>query len=409
MAKIIPFKAVLPKPEIAKNLVTNSYKTYKKVDLEKELFSNPFSFLNIIAPKYNKNQKKVERFKNVFTAYQSFKKKRHLIQDKECCMYVYQLKDSTKRTFTGLTVGISVADYKNRIIKKHEDTLSKREKNFKLYLETVQFKADPVLISYPDKKNINSIIAQEMVRNADLNFNTADAQNHQLWRVKNKSTIKALQNEFKAIQSLYIADGHHRSASSLLLSEAVKKNTLSFKHTSLCHYYMATLIPESQLILKEYNRLIKGLNGKSNNEILTSIMHHFEVTPTGVNFEKPKLSNTISMYMNGKGYNLQIKNRPLNSLTKAKLDTHILQEYILKPILGINNPRTDKRLSYSKDPEGCKEMKKMIDKGLHDIAFALSPITIEELKQIADENDTMPPKSTYIYPRLKSGLTIYEF
>ena len=229
-----------------------------------------------------------------------------------------------------------------------------------------------------------------------------DLETQKLWYVTNKKDIEVIREGFKNIEALYIADGHHRSASSALLSE-------DEPNAQEAQFFMAFLIPEDDLIIQEYNRVVTDLNGLSVGDFLKKIEVNFSITPLK-SFESSKKFNGFCMYLEGQFYSLSLQkgfekpNSPLH-----ELDAYILQEKILKPILGIKNVRTDERLVYTHKSDQLRWIKKHIDNGTYAVGFGLSPVQIHELKAIADNDLIMPPKSTYIYPKLRSGMTIYEF
>ncbi|VAW15785.1 FIG00651808: hypothetical protein [hydrothermal vent metagenome] len=411
MAIIKPFKATRPAKDKVVLVASRSYQDYSKKELEAELSFNPFSFLHIINPGY-KFHKKVsgpERFKLVHNRFLEFLENSILIKDTNTSFYLYQIE---KKNFKccGLFCGTSVKDYQNDVIKKHEHTMQPREELFAEYLKTVEFNAEPVLMTYADDKTIAKIIERERKKEPEYLFTSTDNTTHSLWTISNKKIIDTLVNAFKKIDSLYIADGHHRSASSNLLSENSKKNNPGHTGAEPYNYFMSYLIPESEIRVYEFNRMVKDLNGLSKEQFLIELDGLFRIENQGSVLYNPSKKHHFNMYLDGEFYSLYLRKK-VYEFTDAlsELDTQILFKTILEPILGIHDLRNDKRIQYGYGKHNVIRMKNDIDKGKFAIGFSLVPTTIGEIKAIADAGLFMPPKSTYIEPKLRSGLAIYEF
>ncbi|NAS30878.1 DUF1015 family protein [Flavobacteriaceae bacterium R38] len=411
MATIKPFKAIRPPKDKVSLVASRSYEDYSKKERNARLEFNPFSFLHIINPgyKFRKSISGVKRFSLVRNRYQEFKEDGVFIQDNTPSFYIYKIK-TRNDSFCGILAGVGTDDYKNNIIKKHENTLQHREELFKDYLKTVGFNAEPVLLTYPDKVTINDIINKVMATVPEYEFTTTDRATHYLWKVDNTDIIIQLQEEFKTTGALYIADGHHRSASSYLLAEELKSENKSHTGKEPYNFFMSYLISESQLKIYEFNRMVKDLNGLSKEEFLIQLDERFRLENRGEELYKPSKKHHFSMYLDGEFYSLYLR----KSLYKfpdalSQLDTQILYETILNPILGIGDLRNNKRIEYGYGRHNTIKMKDLIDKGKFSVGFGMLPVNVNEMKNIADEHLQMPPKSTYIEPKLRSGLVIYEF
>lgn len=411
MAEIAPFKAIRPSKEHLQNFSSKSYKSYTDEELKNTLQKNPLSFLSIIHLKKNLNKflKKSERYQLVKTKFEDLIAKKVLIKDTTPAFYIYETVQEDEHLFCGIIAGASVKDYKNNLIKKHEATITKRENTFKTYLKTVRFNAAPVLLTFPDDPIIEKAI-QTAKRNAqETNTWSNENETHKIWCINNVSDINILTDAFGKISSLYIADGHHRSASSALLAAEIDTDISAQKEKAYTHF-LSYLIPEKQLKIFDYNRIIKNLNGLTNEEFLDKINIMFNVERKGTQPYYSSRKHEISMYLSGNFYSLSLRNSiKKNETAISQLDTQILQTHVLKAILGIKNERNDKRISYIKGKDSMSQIKTAIDNGDHAVGFGLFPIQIKELKSIADSGAVMPPKSTYIYPKLRSGITIYEF
>lgn len=262
MAVIKPFKAVRPTKDKVAFVTSRSYQEYSKKELDAVLSFNPFSFLQIINPgfKFDKKVSGHERFKMVRNRYLEFLEDNIFLKDSRDSFYIYQVE---KNNFNccGIFCATSVQDYRDDVIKKHEDTLSQREELFAKYLDTVEFDAEPVLMTYSDKSSIEAIIAKEKENEPEYYFTTPDKIKHSLWVVSNSETTKALQIEFKSVNALYIADGHHRCASSNLLASMSEKSNSNHTGKEPYNYFMSYLIPESEIRIYEFNRMVRDLNG----------------------------------------------------------------------------------------------------------------------------------------------------
>jgi len=399
MAIVRPFKAIRPTRDKVSLVASRSYLSYSDETLKEKLEHNPFTFLHIINPDYKDKIKRngIEKFKLVKNKFNEFIQKKHLIQDNKDAFYIYQQK-STTHTFSGIIAATAVSDYLNGNVKKHEHTITAREEMFKDYLDTTGFNADPVLLSYQKDKSINAILSKYQETRAEYEFTTTNKSLHKLWVINNDSDIKLVTDAFKNIKSLYIADGHHRCASSALLTES--------NNTEHSNYFMSFLIAEDQLNIINFNRLIKGLNNLSKNEFLQKLNSNFQVNETS-NWN-PINKDEIGMYLDGRCFLLTAKKDSYINDCVNRLDPAILSNNILAPILNITDEKTDKNISFEAGTTPLSEIKQKVDNGEFTVAFILKTIPFSAIKEVADKNKFMPPKSTYIEPKLRSGLTIYS-
>lgn len=411
MAKIIPFRAVRPSRDKVGLVASRSYQEYSVEELKFQLEHNPYSFLHIINPGY-KFQQEIsgeKRFQLVKNRYLEFREEGIFLQDEKPSYYIYKTV-SRDQVYCGIIAATSVEDYNSNIIKCHEDTIAQRETLFKDYLHTVGFNTEPVLLTYPDNPVITRITEEVKSQRPEYEFSSLNRDTHYMWVVNDPVLTEKIATEFSKMEAVYIADGHHRSASSSLLAQESQENNPDHTGSEPYNYFMSYLIAESNLKLYEFNRLITDLNGLSKKEFLMQLDEWFRIENRGSDLYKPSKKHHFSMYLDGEFYSLYLRKTmyeftdPLNSL-----DPYILFVKILKPILGIEDPRNDLRISYLPGRNESYEVKKAVDEGHFAVGFGMLPLTIEEVKQIADAGLTMPPKSTYIEPKLRSGLTIYEF
>ncbi len=412
MAKIIPFKAVRPTRDKVGLIACRAYQDYSVEKRDARLRDNPYSFLQIINPgyKYDKKITGTRRYNLVRNRYLEFKEDGNFIQDKNPSYYFYKIINRENHVFKGIIAAASISDYKKGIIKKHENTLEDRENLFRDYLNTVGFNAEPVLLTYPDNEDLKSIIDSVMESRAEYEFTTTYRDTHYLWTVNDEKIVTKVTDLFAEIKSLYIADGHHRSASSFLLAEKLKEENPNHTGNEAYNYCMSYLIPESDLRIHGFNRLLKDLNGLSKEEFLIRLDEVFRIENRGNVYYKPSKKHHFSMYLDGNYYSLYLRKHEyeINNALDT-LDVQILFEAVLKPIIGIKDLRNENRIVYPHGKSDMAHIKSLIDSGEFVVGFSLLPITIQELKNVADEGLTMPPKSTFIEPKLRSGITIYEF
>lgn len=407
MAKIIPFKAVRPVADKVALVTCRTYDDYSSAELASWLDYNPYSFLHVIHPAYANAQKITldKRFKGVAHKYQDFKQEKVLFSEEDPVFYLYEIQ-SKGQNFTGIIAGTSVEDYQNNVIKKHEDTLQYRVELFKDYLHQTHFNTEPVLITYPDSVEINTFISLRKNSEAIYEFSTTTKEKHTLWKIDTQSEIDFLQEHFEKIPNLYIADGHHRSASAELLYQQDKH--LGNKNLN---YFMSFLIAESNVKIYEFNRLIRDLNGLTKEEFLKKLSEHFVIKSKDQELWKPQNKYEFGMYLDGSFYalfyqfNANIKRE--NSILE-NLDAQILYDKVLHPLLGIEDLRNDERIDYIPGKQSILVIKELIDEGEFEVGFMLYPSDIKEIKALADNNLIMPPKSTYIEPKFRSGLVVYE-
>jgi len=405
MSKIIPFKAVRPVPDKVALVTCRNYDDYSSAELAAWLSFNPYSFLHVIHPAYMYSQKITldKRFKGVAHKYEDFKEDGVFMTEDQPVFFLYEIQ-SKLQTFTGIVAGISIEDYKNNVIKKHEDTLQYRVEYFKDYLHQTGFNTEPVLITYPDNATLNRWIAEKKKSQPVYNYSTTNKEKHQLWKIDSAAEIQWLTEQFAAIPELYIADGHHRSASAELLYDEDKH----LGNENL-NYFMSFLIAESNVKIYEYNRIIRDLNGYSKDAFLEALGHHFIIKDKEQELWKPQSKFEFGMYLDGRFYALFYK----QGATQANgilqnLDAQILYDKVLQPLLGIEDLRNDERIEYIPGKQSISTIKELVDEGEFEVGFMLYPSDIAEIKALADNNLIMPPKSTYIEPKFRSGLMVYE-
>ena len=405
MAKIKPFKAVRPVADKVALVSCRTYDDYSSAELAAWLNFNPYSFLHIIHPAYANAQKVSleKRFKAVANKYQDFKQELILVEEKQPVFYLYEIQ-SKEQTFTGIIAGTSIKDYQEDVIKKHEDTLQYRVELFKDYLHQTNFNTEPVLITYPDSVEIKTFIAFQKKNKPEYEYSTTNKEKHILWKIDTQSETDWLTEHFENIPNLYIADGHHRSASAELLYEQNKH----LGNENL-NYFMSFLIAESNVKIYEFNRLIRDLNGLNKENFIKKLSKNFIIKVKDQEIWKPQNKFEFGMYLDGSFYALFYKHENhINNSVLDNLDAQILYDKVLFPILGIEDLRNDDRIDYIPGKQSISVIKDLIDEGAFEVGFMLYPSDINEIKALADNHLIMPPKSTYIEPKFRSGLLVYE-
>jgi len=404
MSKIIPFKAVRPTPDKVALVTCRNYDDYSASELASWLDFNPYSFLHVINPAYLHAQKITldKRFKGVAHKYQDFKNDGVFIEDEKAAFFLYEIQTKTQ-SFIGIVAGTSINDYKNNVIKKNEDTLKYRDELFKDYLHQTGFNTEPVLITYPDNVEINNWITDKKKEQPIYNFSTTNKETHTLWKIDNEKEVNWVQNQFEKIPELYIADGHHRSASAELLYDQDKH----LGNENL-NNFMSFLIAENNVKIYEYNRIIRDLNDHSKEDFILKLSEHFIIKSKEQELWKPQSKFEFGMYLDGNFYALFYKQDNKKTSILENLDAQILYDKVLLPILGIEDLRNDERIEYIPGKQSIATIKELVDEGEFEVGFMLYPSDISEIKKIADNNLIMPPKSTYIEPKFRSGLMVYE-
>lgn len=408
MITIRPFKAMRPTRDKASLVGSRPFYTYKKGLLKAKLESNPYTFLHVINPEFNKKDKTQpntrERFESVRNKYDEFIDSGYFIKDDQPHYYLYR-QTTELHTYTGLIAAISVEDYLTGKIKIHEHTLSEREEVFTKYLDVCHFNAEPVLLMHEKNEALAKLYNKYFNQRSEYEFSTTDRVKHDLWLISPEDN-EIIAKAFSGIDKVYIADGHHRSASSVKYAEDLKEKNIS---NTEADFFLSFLIAEDELNIYEFNRLVTHLNRLSNEEFIEKISVHFNVSVLKKR-TNPQRLHEFTMFLDGKWYLLQLKEEFISYPTPAdEIDAEILSKLILGPILGITNLKTDTSILFAEGTLGTKHLQNMVNRQKAKVAFALYPVSPKQLKKIADANNIMPPKSTWIEPKLRSGLTIYEF
>lgn len=404
MAIIKPFEALRPQPQFAKQVASRPYDVLNSQEAKVETQGNPNSFLHITKSEIDlpesvdiHSQEVYEKAKENLTA---FIKRELLFQESKECYYIYKLV-MNGRSQTGLVCVSSVDDYENDIIKKHEFTRPEKEQDRINHIKTTGAQTGNVFLAYRNNATVDSIIEKwQASKNPVYDFVADDDIQHTIWIVNDDATVSEISAVFeKDVPCTYIADGHHRAASAAKVRKA-----LGDAATSASGYFLTTLFPSNQLYIMDYNRVVKDLNGLSKEAFLEKLEAAFTITNNGQKAVHPAKLHEFGMYLDGAWYKLASKPGTFTEDPIGILDVTVLSENVLDKILGIKDQRTDKRIDFVGGIRGLGELEKRVNSGEMAVAFSLHPVTIEQLFDIADSGNVMPPKSTWFEPKLRDGL-----
>lgn len=410
MARVRPFRGIHPRPDIAAKVVSRSYDSYSGKQIKDILRSNPESFLNIIRPEVLTGQRfpanSTQLFNQSKDVYQRLFDQGIFQKDGAPSFYVYT-QHIGKASFTGIMGCASVEDYDSGVIRIHEQTIASREKILKEYLSVCDINAEPVCFTYP--RNGSLELLTEIIRQNPplLDFEDDEGKKHQLWQVSDPNWTAKFSEKLGLLEHIYIADGHHRSASSVLLAHDKWLQSAQVTGDESWNYFLGIFFPDDQLKIYEYNRIVKDLGNKGVSQFLEELSKDFEVYFKEQIPIKPEQQGHFGMCLGGHWYKLVYRHRRSTEAVSA-LDVSILSNHILAPLLGIRDLRNDDRISFVPGTKGPQELERLVDSGKFSLAFSLFPVSGQEFYAISDQGKTMPPKSTYVVPKLLSGLLIYS-
>ncbi len=410
MAFIKPFKALRPKMNVAERVAALPYDVMSTEEAVKMAAGNPCSFLHISRPEIDlpsdidihSEPVYVKGHENLIR----FMEEAILAQDDADCYYVYRQKMGNI-TQTGLVVCAGVDDYQSGTIKKHELTRADKEEDRVKHIDYLDANDEPVFYTYRNNPRISALVEESTADSPVYDFTTDDGVSHTLWIIAEKNTIAELTRLFAAIPTLYVADGHHRSAAASRVRDLRKAQNSTHSGNEEYNFFLTVIFPDNEMNIMPYNRVIKDLNGLSITEYMARVGESFEISLLNGPL-KPEHSHQFGMYLGGKWYELLAKEGSFSSDDAvARLDVSILQNNLLSPILGVRNPRTDQRIQFVGGIRGVEELERMVDSGGYQVAFALYPTSMGELMELADADKIMPPKSTWFEPKLRSGLFVH--
>ena len=410
MSKFRPFRAIRPLPEDAKQVASRPYDVLNSDEARLEAANNPISFLRVIKPEIDlpsdSDPYGEEVYRQGLAKLTEFKELGVLVQDPEAFFYVYRLT-MDGRTQTGIVGCCDYQEYYDGSIKKHELTRTAKENDRVRHVETQNANAEPVFFSYRGKPGIDALVNEVTRSPIEYDFVAEDGIRHELWVVRDRRLIENFESGFAEVPALYVADGHHRTAAAARVGQMRKEHNSDHTGEEEYNFFMAVLFPDDQLKIFDYNRVVRDLNGLSQESFLSAIKQSFEVSAIDGELS-PTEKGTFSMYLGGVWYRLKANKEKLTSSPKEGLDVTYLSDEVLEPILGISDLRNDLRIDFVGGIRGLGELERRVDSGEMAVAFALFPVSMEELLAIADAGEIMPPKTTWFEPKLRSGLFIHD-
>ena len=412
MAQIKPFMAVRPVEKLADRVAALPYDVYNRQEAKREVEREPLSFLKI--------DRAETQFPDEVDTYDpcvyqkaaellaEMKKDGVYVSDPDHAYYIYRLT-MDGRAQTGIVACASVDDYLDNVIKKHENTREEKEQDRIRHVDTLSAQTGPIFLAYRSKEEINEVVASVMEKEAPLyDFTAVDGISHTVWKISEADQVKIIQDTFAGIDDIYIADGHHRAASAVKVGLKRRQEHPGYDGTEEFNYFLSVLFPDDQLMIMDYNRVVRDLNGLSTEDFLKKTGEIFTVSELGDKAQSPQHKGQFTMYLEGKWYLLEASPEMLAESDAVKsLDVSLLQEYLLEPVLGIHDPRTDDRIDFVGGIRGLEELERRAGTDMK-VAFAMYPTSIAELFAVADAGLLMPPKSTWFEPKLRSGLFIHE-
>ena len=407
MSKILPFKGYLPPPHLAKAVSSPPYDTLTSDEARTLFNKNPSSFLRIIKPEINftkgRRPSNIELHQEAFSILQRYISVGKLVQDKNDSFYLYQISQD-EHTQTGVIAAVSVQEYNNSLIRKHEYTRPDKENDRTMHIDITGANTGPVFLTFKDSGDFKSQIFDIIDSTVDISFQAEDGSTHKIWKVNNVKLIIRIKSYFENVTCLYIADGHHRAASASRVQKIWSNQKKSHNIDEPYNYFLATIFPHYDVQILSYNRVVKDLNGLDYREFLSMIENNFTVNEL-TEPKKPEKKYSFSMFMDNVWYDLKAKSQIFKGDKNIYLDAQILQDYILNPILNIYDPRISERIDFVGGVKGLEELERRCNYDAK-VAFALHPVSIEDLMSISDEGKVMPPKSTWFEPKLRSGLLV---
>ena len=413
MAELHAFKGFRPGKDKVNEVASRPYDVLNSSEAREEVKGNPWSFLHVVKPEvdlpegtdlhsdlvYNKGRENLQKLIS----------EGYFLEDEGERLYVYG-QTMFGRTQFGIVACASVDDYQNDIIKKHELTRPDKEEDRMNHIRVTNFNAEPVFFAYPDHSDLDAIVDRVVSEEADYDFTTGDGVGHHFWVISDKDVIQSIIKLFdKDVQYTYVADGHHRTAAAALVGQERRNNNPEHRGEEEYNYFLAVHFPASQLTIIDYNRVVKDLNGMTATEYLEELQGGFIVEEKGSEICKPDKLHSFGMYLEGIWYELTAKPGTYNDDDPiACLDVTVLSEQVLGPLLNITDLRKSKRIDFVGGIRGLEELSNRVDSGEMAVAFALYPVTMKQLMDIADNGMIMPPKTTWFEPKLRSGLVIHS-
>jgi len=411
MAVIKPFRAIRPNTELVHKVAALPYDVYSRAEAREAALAEPVSFLNIDRPETQfpeaYDMYATEVYEKAASMLKEQREQGIYVQEETPCFYLYELT-MDGRSQTGLVACASIDDYLNQVIKKHENTREEKEQDRIRHVDTCSTQTGPIFLAYRRDESVERIVAAEKAKKPVYDFTSEDGIGHRVWIVSDKSAVDGIARAFGDIQQIYIADGHHRAASAVKVGIKRREAAGTYTGEEEFNYFLSVLFPENELKILPYYRVVKDLNGYDKDTFIETISQKFTVEASEVPVG-PENKGEFGMYLENQWYRLAAKPELMQSTDPVKaLDVSILQDNLLEPVLGIADPRTDKRIDFVGGIRGLSELERRVKTDMT-IAFSTCPTSILELFAVSDAGLLMPPKSTWFEPKLRSGIFLHEF
>lgn len=410
MADIRPFSCIRPCREKADKIAALPYDVYSREEAKQETAASPESFLNIDRPETQfpdgTDMYGEEVYQKAHDLLWEKVAEGSFIRDEKRCYYIYELT-MDGRTQTGITACASIDDYENHIIKKHENTRPEKEADRIRHVDVCNAQTGPIFLAYRSSTEINQIVEAVKKQDPLYDFVSGDGIRHRVFCMEQDVQIQAVQQAFASMQAVYIADGHHRAASAVKVGQKRRKAHPGYTGREEFNYFLSVLFPDDQLLIMDYNRVVKDLAGMEPAQFLEKASAAFDLKKICKKERRPQKKGDFSMYLDGSWYLCTVRPSDIPQDPVKSLDVSLLQDLLLEPVLGIRDPKTDKRIDFVGGIRGLDELERRVEKDCA-VAFAMYPTSISELFAVADAGLLMPPKSTWFEPKLRSGLFIHE-
>lgn len=410
MANIKPFRAVRPRAVYAAKIAALPYDVYNREEARKEVEKNPMSFLKIDRPEtqFPKEQDMYapEVYQQAAKSLWGMLDQGNFCEEQKACYYIYEIGTKEHRQ-TGIVACASIDDYFNQVIKRHENTKPEKEADRIRHVKVCQAQTGPIFLAHRPQPELRRILDIKKRSHPVYNFYSEDGISHKVWVIEDQITIDKITSLFQSMDSIYIADGHHRAASAVKAGLEKRKEHPDYDGTEEFNYFLCTLFASDELKILDYNRVVKDLNGYSKEEFLEKVEDRFLVEEKGTEPVQPERKGVFGMYLDKTWYRLEIKDDYISQDAVDGLDVSLLQNHLLAPVLGIEKPGSDPRIDFIGGIRGLAELEKRVQRDCK-VAFSMYPTSMEELMKTADEGRLMPPKSTWFEPKLRSGLFIHR-
>ena len=410
MAKVNPFRAIRPRADLADRIAALPYDVYSRQEAYEKVKGDPYTFLRIdrpetqFPPDYDMYAQEV--YEKASDMLNDMLAEGLFIEEEKNAYYVYELV-MNGRSQVGIGACASVEDYEKQIIKKHENTRAEKEADRIRHVDTCSAQTGPIFLAYRKREGIEALVHKAMSTLPVYDFTADDGITHRLWVIDDTDDVEQIKREFEQVETIYIADGHHRCASAVRVSRMRREAHPGFTGEEEFNYFLSVLFPDDQLMIMDYNRVVKSLNGYSGDEFIKKVGQVFDISSLGEESYRPQCKGEIGMYLGNRWYRLKIRKERYTGDPTEDLDVAVLQRDLLEPILGISDPKVDDRIDFVGGIRGLEELVRRVHTDAK-VAFAMYPTDIHELFDVSDAGKLMPPKSTWFEPKLRSGLLIHR-